>query len=108
MCEKHYFTRYHLVMFCLLLPSALYGLHHIFKIPTLVLIAAWLEICVVEDFLWFVLNWHHPGILRKLVAGEIWWHTTFWHIGPIKIPRFYFLLSLWAMGCLLAQYYWVQ
>ena len=49
----------------------------------------WLLLCVVEDFLWFALNWYYPGSLRELIAGRIWWHTRWWRIGSIKLPGFY-------------------
>jgi len=104
-CEKHYLTRYHLVMFCFIVPLVLYGEYRWLKIAPLLLVAAWLEIGVVEDFLWFLLNWHFPGSFRKLLAGGIWWHTAYLRVGPVKLPRFYFLSSLWAGACLFLQYY---
>ncbi len=104
-CEKHYFTLYHLVMFGLIVPLILYGEHLWFKMPLFFLVASWIEIAVIEDFLWFILNWYFPGSLRKLLAGEIWWHTVYWRIGNIRLPRFYFLSSFWATGFLLLQYY---
>ena len=105
LCEKHYLTRYHLMMFCLVVPLVLYGEHRWLKIAPLTLIAAWIEIMVVEDFLWFAINWHFQGSLRKLFAGQIWWHTVYWKIGKVRLPRFYFLSSIWATVCLLLQYH---
>jgi hypothetical protein len=103
-CEKKYITRYHLTMFCLVLPCILYGEYLWVNTAPLILMASWIEIGVVEDFLWFVINWHFPGSLRKLLSGDIWWHLAYWKIGSIKLPRFYFFSTAWAVALLLIQY----
>ena len=68
--EKYYFTLYHIVMFGLIVPLILLGEYlWIFRTSPLFYLASWVEIAVVEDFLWFVFNWYFPGSLRKLLAG---------------------------------------
>jgi hypothetical protein len=127
-CEKHYLTVYHVVMFALvvpcilvgellLLPSAAAG-HHLFPapksylvmligpvrvMPILFLGAAWFLILAVEDVLWFVLNWYYPSSMDDLLSGKIWWHTRWVTVGPINLPRFYLTTPLMAFALLTAS-----
>ena len=131
-CEKPYLTAYHLFVFLLILPLILGGefllvkavgighpvLNSLFVrpadylvmqisgvpfIPLLFLTAAWFCILVVEDLLWFLLNWHYPKSMEDLLAGRIWWHTRWLTLGSIKLPRFYITISLIAFVFLTAS-----
>lgn len=92
--EKQYVTVYHLGMFGVAIPGALIAEWLALRsagiaLPLLSIVAAWLAITAVEDFLWFVLNWYYPSSLRDLLAGKIWWHTRWVRLGSISLPRFY-------------------
>lgn len=103
--EKHYLTRYHIVMFCGVLPLILVTEYLRVRTGILLFVASWLAIGVLEDFLWFVLNWYFPGSLRMLLAGKIWWHPKYWAIGSIQLPRYYFVSSIYIAALCCAQYY---
>jgi hypothetical protein len=127
--EKPYITVYHLLMFGGIVPLILaaecllirfFWVSHIFAIRGSVLltvwqvgsvrflpwfsgIAAWLAICVIEDFLWFVFNWYYPASLHDLLSGNIWWHTRWVQVGRLKVPRFYLstmllVCALWSLS----------
>lgn len=113
--DKPYVTSYHLLVFGALLPIALWTQFRIgvlvgfFSSPlashpigaVLFLFSELLAICVLEDFLWFALNWHYPRSLTDLFAGDIWWHTHWIPVGPsVKLPRFYISVGVVAL-CLL-------
>jgi hypothetical protein len=131
-CEKPYLTVYHLVVFAVVVPLILWGElllvesfgigHPVFGplfvssqanlvmrvegvalIPLLFLTAAWFSILVVEDALWFLLNWYYPKSMEDLLAGNIWWHTHWLTLGPIKLPRFYVTTPLVAVAFLVAS-----
>lgn len=115
--EKPYLTIYHLLMFGLVLPLILaaqcwvlyllwsnqgvtifhrsiltiWRVGHVVFAPYLFCIAAWLAICLIEDFLWFAFNWHYPASLHDLLSGNIWWHTRWVRVGTRVLPRFYLL-----------------
>jgi len=125
LCEKPYLTAYHLFVFGMIVPLILAGElwlvgaaaiehpslanHLVMKIggvafvPILFLIAAWFCIFVVEDLLWFLLNWHYPRSMRDLLSGKIWWHTRWLTLGAIKLPRFYLTTALIAAAFLAAS-----
>ena len=132
-CEKPYLTAYHLLVFVFILPLILSsellllksmvaanpGFGSLFVspaaylvmkvggvtlIPLLFLIAAWLSVLVVEDFLWFLLNWYYPRSLDDLLSGKIWWHTRWLTVGSIKLPRFYLTTALGAALLLAASF----
>jgi hypothetical protein len=131
-CEKPYLTAYHLFVFSVIIPLILGGElllvealgigHPVFSrlfvspvaylvmqvggvklIPLLFLTAAWFCILVVEDLLWFLLNWHYPKSMEDLFAGKIWWHTRWLTLGSIKLPRFYLTISAVAVFLLTAS-----
>lgn len=102
--DKPYVTSYHLLVFGTLLPlvlwcqyrigislgfgSALRSGHAVADL--MFLFSAFLAICVLEDFLWFALNWYYPRGLADLLAGNIWWHTEWIPLGPsVQLPRCY-------------------
>jgi hypothetical protein len=113
--EKQYLTPYHLLMFGVVIPGIflgqLYTLHRVLNdvtftsthsavfstchvgpvafVPLLAILAAWLALAALEDFLWFAWNWYYPRSLQDLIQGQIWWHTQWVQIGTIKLPRFY-------------------
>lgn len=113
--DKPYVTSYHLLMFGALVPMALGTQYRIGALAgfgsrgsgapgadLLFLFSAFLAICVVEDFLWFALNWYYPSSLSDLFAGEIWWHTEWVPVGrSVKLPRIYLSVGVLAL-CLLA------
>jgi hypothetical protein len=131
-CEKPYLTVYHLFIFLLVVPLILGGElllveflgigHPVFSrlfvghatylvmqvggvtlIPVLFLTAAWFCIFVVEDLLWFLLNWYYPKSMEDLLSGKIWWHTRWLTLGSIKLPRFYLTIPLVAASFLAAS-----
>jgi hypothetical protein len=131
-CEKPYLTVYHLFVFVLVLPTILFGElllaesqgigHPVYSrlfaasgpywvmrvgevtlIPLLFLTAAWFLILAVEDILWFVFNWYYPKSMEDLLSGNIWWHTRWLTLGPIKLPRFYLTTPLLAVAFLTAS-----
>jgi hypothetical protein len=131
-CEKPYLTAYHLFVFSVIIPLILGGElllvealgigHPVFRrwfvspvpylvmqvggvklIPLLFLTGAWFCILVVEDLLWFLLNWYYPRSMEDLLAGRIWWHTRWLTLGSIKLPRFYLTISLVAVFLLTAS-----
>jgi hypothetical protein len=131
-CEKPYLTVYHLFVFAVVLPMVLWGElwlvaslgigHPVFSrlfaaaranlvmhvggvalIPLLFLTAAWFSILVVEDALWFLLNWYYPKSMEDLLSGNIWWHTRWLALGSIKLPRFYVTTPLVAAVLLVAS-----
>ena len=114
--DKPYITSYHLLVFGALLPSVLWAQYRPGVLTgfgsasrggapiadLLFLFSAFLTICVLEDFLWFALNWYYPSSLTDLLAGDIWWHTGWIPLGPsLKLPRFYLSVGGIAL-CLLA------
>lgn len=111
--DKPYITSYHLLVFGALLPLALWaqyqaGWFAAFGLPRthpvadgLFLVSAFLAVCILEDFLWFALNWYYPRSLADLLAGEIWWHTGWVALaGSVKLPRVYLSVGGIAL-CLL-------
>jgi hypothetical protein len=123
-CEKPYLTAYHLFIFVLIVPLVLGGellllqatgvgrpavylgmqIGGVTFVPLLFLTAAWLCIFVVEDFLWFLLNWHYPKSMDDLLSGNVWWHTRWLRLGSIKVPRFYLTVSMVAVLFLAASF----
>lgn len=113
--DKPYVTAYHLLVFGALLPLVLWmqyrigvfgGMgsapraHHPIA-DGLFLFSAFLAVCVVEDFLWFALNWYYPSSLADLFAGEVWWHTGWVAVGrSVKLPRVYLSVGAIALGLL--------
>jgi hypothetical protein len=131
-CEKHYLTVYHVFVFAVVVPMILWGElllvesfgigHPVFSrlfassqaywvmrvdgvalIPLLFLTAAWFSILVVEDALWFLLNWYYPTSMEDLLSGNIWWHTRWLTLGSIKLPRFYVTTPVVAVAFLVAS-----
>lgn len=113
--DKPYVTSYHLLVFGALLPLVLgiqYRAGVLAGFPfssrtghtiadLLFFCSAFLAICILEDFLWFVLNWYYPSSLADLLAGKIWWHTNWISLGPsLKLPRVYLSVGAIAL-CLL-------
>jgi hypothetical protein len=105
-CEKPYFTLYHVFMFAVIMPlvlvgeylssNVLYGvggpsqkasglLVHVFFVASV-----WLALVCFEDFLWFLMNWYYPQSLHALLFGDVWWHTKWVTLRYFKLPRFYF------------------
>jgi hypothetical protein len=133
-CEKPYFTVYHVFMFLLVVPTALtaeyaatrllgicQAAHSAFfgassacvvttaggqrVVPVLFAASTWLALIAVEDFLWFGLNWFYPGSMRALLSGEIWWHQRWVSFGPVKLPRFYLSSVVGSVVLLFASFY---
>lgn len=83
-----------ILIYFLVIPGIL-ALEYFFILPNLPLLAAvYLAILVVEDFSWFLLNWHFPA-LRELLKGPhgtIWWHRRWVKIcNGYYLPLSYFL-----------------
>ena len=107
--EKPYVTLYHLAMFGAVLPGIFFGEYALLLrrgsgLPTggawqpfVFFGSLWVAVCVVEDFLWFAMNWHYPRSLSDLFAGGIWWHTRWVRIGTVRLPRFYVWATLLAV-----------
>jgi len=118
-CEKSYLTVYHVFMFAFVVPGILYAQVWMFTYlgfsrPAygylsaasrsglfLFLVSVWFSILVVEDALWFALNWYYPKSWEDLLQGRIWWHTRWITIGNIKLPRFYLTTPVVAVAFLI-------
>jgi hypothetical protein len=129
--EKPYITVYHLLIFGLVVPLILliecwvirlwwarsplpargvpvlsvWAVGSVRFSPLLSAAAAWLAVSTLEDFLWFAFNWHYPGGLRRLLSGEVWWHTRWVSFRGAKLPRFYVTVPLIALALLWASTY---
>ncbi len=97
---------YHLVMFGLVLPAIylseylvlahLAGSHSwvisfngYTLVPLIYFVGLWIGVSVMEDFLYFLLNWHFPNALRRLFRGEATW-LAYWDTeSKIQIPNNY-------------------
>lgn len=113
--DKPYVTSYHLLVFGAILPIVLWSQYRIGVLlgfvsssragnpiaELLLLLSKFLAICILEDFLWFVLNWYYPGSLTDLFAGDVWWHTRWIPLGAsVKVPRCYVSVGATAIGLL--------
>ena len=126
MTDKTYITVYHFVMFGLFLPGILtlesFVLFHagqnqfwIFEvngarlIALIFIFAVWLGVAVVEDFLWFLLNWRYPKALGKLFKAELAWHTHWISLtNSIKLPRFYITAPIVVVILFVINYIFVS
>ena len=117
--DKPYITWYHLLVFGALLPIVLLTQYRIGVLVEfgpaagagyavadfLFLLSAFMAITVLEDFLWFALNWYYPSSLADLFGGEVWWHTRWIPLGPaVKLPRFYISVGGIAIGLLAVSF----
>lgn len=106
--QKTYVTPYHLLMFGLVIPAALgiecWVLRHQIVWPVFFL-ALWIGVAILEDFLWFALNWHYPGALRRLVREGLSWHTKWVQLSKnVKVPSFYVTSPFWIAVLLVIQH----
>lgn len=122
LAEKSYLTVYHVFTFVFVMPAILYAQFVLLKFlgvcqpvaghllmqvegvrfaPFMCFLSIWFAILVVEDALWFALNWYYPESWKDLLAGNIWWHTRWVRLGRIKLPRFYLTTPLAAVALLL-------
>lgn len=71
-----YFFGYGVLMYFFLLPLVLLAEHFFILHNFLLTLAIYLGVVVIEDFSWFVINWHFPALreLLKGPQGSIWWH----------------------------------
>ena len=122
-CEKPYLTAYHLLVFPVIVPVLLIAqisaidyylvpkwggsmqIENAWAVQFLLLGAIWFSFISVEDFLWFALNWYYPGSLRRLLSGQVWWHTRWLGFGRLKLPRFYLSSQALAILFLLTSIY---
>lgn len=90
-----YFFGYGIFMFFFLVPSLLLVEHFLIVHNLPLLFAVYFGISVVEDFLWFVFNWHFPAFreLLKGPKGSIWWHQRW-----VKIFNGYYLPASYFTG----------
>jgi hypothetical protein len=104
--DKDFFTRYHVIAFVIVVPAFLIGEHYWFRFPWLIVVATWIGITVIEDFLWFLINPYFPAWTELLKGphGKIWWHRSWTKFGSIYLPRYYFP-SLGLMVVLLITQY---
>ena len=119
--EKKYIAVYHVVMFGLILPAIYIGeyallchnTHHydwtvefwdVVLVAPVYLIAVWMGVAVLEDFLYFLLNWHFPNALDRFWRGEMTCHTRYTRICATKVvPHFYITTAIWIVGFLAAN-----
>lgn len=83
-----YFLVYNLFVSFIFFPALLLVEYLLLFPHPVFLLSVYIGALVVEDFLWFVLNWHFPALkeLFKGPHGAIWWHKKW-----IKITKYYYL-----------------
>ncbi len=101
------FTRYHFVMFCVVVPgllaASIFLLRRWAERPPatglawiLFIVAGGLGVMELEDFLFFVfssvLRTPYPDALVRLFRGEANWYSNWMNFGFFKLPAFYFWL----------------
>jgi hypothetical protein len=84
---------YFVFMYFVLVPVLLVAAYFLLIQEAWLLVAIYFGVLVLEDFLWFVLNWNFPALkeLLKGPKGKIWWHKRWVRLGGGYLPRSYFL-----------------
>jgi len=92
---------YHMLMFAVVLPFALAAEYLSGVKNILLLLSSFVCINVVEDFLWFLLNWHFDslGQLLRGPNGSIWWHKPW-----VKITSSHYLPTSYFIGLSLSLF----
>lgn len=95
-------TGYHIWLEILVI--SVFHLPYLFVMPSwgleLKIIAFFLFFCVVEDFLWFVLN---PAFgIKNFRPKKIWWHAKHWWL---IAPRDYYVFLTLGIVCYLASFH---
>lgn len=116
------YTRYHQIAFFRVLPSILlveflmfwiyagsgfwvFDIAGVKIVPIMFLLSVWIGVTLIEDFLWFALNWHHRGALKRLLSGDVSWHVGWVNLTKsIKLPRKYFEFMIVVFILLVAQF----
>ncbi len=87
-----YFSGYGLLLWYILFPL-LIALEYVFLVSNFfLLLAVFVFVLAVEDFLWFVFNPYFPALqeLLKGPKGKIWWHKRWLRIyGGYHLPFSY-------------------
>ena len=96
-------TGYHITMFSFVL--LILHLPYIFYLPFNLenwsqTISLFFIFIILWDFLWFVLNPHHP--LKKFSKEHIWWHKKWWGGAPLD---YYFSIFLSLLVLLPMTFY---
>ncbi|MAF79916.1 hypothetical protein CL629_02450 [bacterium] len=92
-----HFTTYHICMLFLFLPILLAVEYFFFLHNILLIVAIYIGVLIIEDFLWFVLNWHFPALkeLLKGPHGKIWWHKQWIKIfNKFYLPKSYLAIII--------------
>lgn len=101
-----YIFGYGLLMYFILIPAVLV-IEYFTLVPNVpLLIAIYVAATALEDFSWFVLNWHFDSLhqLLKGPNGTIWWHKRW-----IKIfPKTYLPASYLTALILVIFFYWIS
>jgi hypothetical protein len=109
--EKEFIVVYHVVVFFIALPLLFTGEYFLVapfshQFGPLYFIALWLGVSTLEDFLYFVFNWHFDDALERFWRGEMKWHTHYVRITANKVvPRFYITTPIWIAVLLIANYF---
>ncbi len=104
-----YIFGYGFAMYGVIIPLTLIAEYLFLNQNVFLLLAIFVTVCFVEDFLWFVFNWYFDSLkqLFKGPYGSIWWHKKWVKIfKDTYLPQSYFSgLSLTLVFLLLAYYF---
>ena len=90
---------YHFIVFAVIIPAIFIFEYFYLTKDILLLLASFIGVIALEDFLWFLLNWNFDSRRQLLKGpnGTIWWHKRWIKISKnTYLPASYsaFLLSL--------------
>lgn len=94
-----YFFGYAVFMYFVLIPLLLLGEYFLLIPNASLLIAIYFASVALEDFLWFVFNWHFDSLrqLFKGPLGSIWWHKRWLKIGKqTYLPASYLTAAIFT------------
>jgi len=95
-----YFFGYAVLMYFFLLPGLFLLENFLYIHNFLFTLALYIGIIEIEDFFWFMFNWHFPA-LRELLKGphgSIWWHKRWMKVfNGYYLPVSYLAIILVAI-----------
>lgn len=103
-----YVFGYGLAMYGVVIPVILVAEYFLLIQNIYLLLAVFVAICFIEDFSWFVFNWHFDSLnqLLKGPNGSIWWHLKWVKISKnMYLPKSYLGGSILTVVFLLLERY---